>query len=436
MTLWIIVTVLCCLASIVAAIPLIRRYDRPAALPAPMAANAVRPGTLLWRRAALVCCLGFLIVGGTGYYASMIQTGPVPAPAANISRNLDRAAPVSGVGDVDVKIASLAARMQQNPDDAEGWRMLGWSYFNTQRYGEAAEAYARAAKLQPDNNDFQSSYAEAMVQASGGQVTPDSRKIFESVLMRDAADLRSRFYIALAREQTGDLDEALKLWTALATDAPADAAWFGDVNARIAGLQTRTIGKAPDDSVGGQASTSQSPLIIAGKDHQAATAKMIAKLAARLEASPLDRDGWVMMIRSRSVTGDMSGARQALAKAQAVFAGDPATLKQIKALSGSLGIAAGRAGDPAAEDVAAITAFPEADQKAMIRGMVEGLAERLAASPHDAEGWIRLIRSRVVLNEPDLARQALRTALAEFVGEAEATVKISEAARGLGLMFD
>ena len=65
---------------------------------------------------------------------------------------------------------------------------------------------------------------------------------------------------------------------------------------------------------------------------------MIARLAARLESNPLDRDGWAMMIRSRSVIGDMAGARAALTRARSIFAGDAATLKVIEAVAGSLGV--------------------------------------------------------------------------------------------------
>ncbi len=44
-----------------------------------------------------------------------------------------------------------------------------------------------------------------------------------------------------------------------------------------------------------------------------------------------------------------------------------------------------------------------AERESMIRSMVESLASRLETSPADAEGWIRLIRSRVVLSERDKA---------------------------------
>ncbi len=137
---------------------------------------------------------------------------------------------------------------------------------------------------------------------------------------------------------------------------------------------------------------------------------MIAKLAARLEANPRDRDGWAMMIRSLKVKGDIAGAADALKKATEVFADDPATSAQIADLAKSLGVAADASSQVPAtsapviteKDVAAVKALPADDQQAMIKGMVDNLAAKLAQSPRDSEGWIRLIRSRMVLNQPDL----------------------------------
>ena len=54
---------------------------------------------------------------------------------------------------------------------------------------------------------------------------------------------------------------------------------------------------------------------------------------------------------------------------------------------------------------------PDSDQSAMIDGMVSGLAERLQREPDDVEGWLRLIRSYVVLGRPDEAAAAARGAL-------------------------
>ena len=78
----------------------------------------------------------------------------------------------------------------------------------------------------------------------------------------------------------------------------------------------------------------------------------------------------------------------------------------------------------------------DGDRQAMIRGMVERLAEKLAASPHDADGWLRLIRSRMVLRQPDLAREALQKAVAEFSGDAVTSEVIAASARELGIAAD
>ncbi len=46
------------------------------------------------------------------------------------------------------------------------------------------------------------------------------------------------------------------------------------------------------------------------------------------------------------------------------------------------------------------------DQQAMIRSMVDGLAQKLEADPRNLDGWLRLIRARVVLKETDVAQGA------------------------------
>src|SRR5262249_20406103 len=92
----------------------------------------------------------------------------------------------------------------------------------------------------------------------------------------------------------------------------------------------------------------------------------------------------------------------------------------------------GRSG-PSAEDVRAAEAMTPPDRSAMIRGMVDGLAARLEQSPQDVEGWIKLIRSRVVLGESDRARQALERALAIFDNAPQERSQIAAAARELGI---
>ena len=88
---------------------------------------------------------------------------------------------------------------------------------------------------------------------------------------------------------------------------------------------------------------------------------------------------------------------------------------------------------PTAGQMAAASALPASDQQAMINGMVGGLAARLAANPDDVEGWVRLIRSRMVLNDRAAAARDVATARRTFATQAEKLAAINRAAVEYGL---
>jgi cytochrome c-type biogenesis protein CcmH len=98
-------------------------------------------------------------------------------------------------------------------------------------------------------------------------------------------------------------------------------------------------------------------------------------------------------------------------------------------------LAALGAGPDATQDgvAAKIEALPEAGRMNAIRGMVEGLASRLAQNGQDLEGWLRLVRSYTVLHEPGKARAALIDAKRNLAGDPSALARIEALARELGL---
>jgi cytochrome c-type biogenesis protein CcmH len=220
-------------------------------------------------------------------------------------------------------IDMLAKRLEANPEDPDGWRMLGWSYFNTQRFDDSAAAYARAVALAPTDLDYKSAYAEALVQAAQGIVVPKAQEIFAEVLKADPKEERARFYDALAKEQAGDLPLALDRWIALLADAPDNAGWVPDVKQRVADLGEKTRRDVSGVLTNATVRPNLAEGGVAQIDQQAMVDDMIGKLAAKLEANPRDRDGWAMMIRSLKVKGDMEGAKASLTKALAIFAADP-----------------------------------------------------------------------------------------------------------------
>ena len=69
----------------------------------------------------------------------------------------------------------------------------------------------------------------------------------------------------------------------------------------------------------------------------------------------------------------------------------------------------------------------------MINQMVDGLAQRLKENGNDLKGWLRLMRSYMVLGKPEAARQALADARKAFDGNGEALDQLDAFAKTLGL---
>ncbi|MGQ0659488.1 tetratricopeptide repeat protein [Sphingosinicella sp.] len=77
--------------------------------------------------------------------------------------------------------------------------------------------------------------------------------------------------------------------------------------------------------------------------------------------------------------------------------------------------------------------LPPGEQQRMAQGMVERLAARLRQNPRDANGWMMLMRSYMVQQQPDQAREALRSALAAFANDAATQTRLRTAAQELNV---
>ena len=109
-------------------------------------------------------------------------------------------------------------------------------------------------------------------------------------------------------------------------------------------------------------------------------------------------------------------------------------VEQALAESGKRSLASGDAAKgPSASDVDAASSMSPQDREAMIKDMVAGLDEKLRQNPRDPEGWMRLVRSYVVLGKADQARDALGRAIAVFGADSDEARKFTAFAASLGL---
>jgi cytochrome c-type biogenesis protein CcmH len=243
----------------------------------------------------------FLLISGIGAAFSYVESAPEAAgPEETISfsgpdgemlthltdyaRSIGTEQPSSMTAagellpDVNAMIERLAARLETTPQDVEGWRLLGWSYFHTARYEHAATAFGRALVLDPSSAELKLSFEEAKAKAKVSK--SDSLEI-ASPLQTEAVDIG------------GDGLSVEKVTTPEAMPAP---------------------------------------------EREAAIRSMVDGLAHRLESSPRDVDGWIRLMRSRLVLGERDVAATAFRKAREVFVDDSAESAKIMAAAIDLGL--------------------------------------------------------------------------------------------------
>jgi cytochrome c-type biogenesis protein CcmH len=219
-------------------------------------------------------------------------------------------------------IAAIEARVKAVPDDAEAWRMLGTSFSEAGRFGEAATAFKRTTQLVPDKAESWSNYAEALVLAGKGDVAPDAKAAFATALARDAKDVRARYFLAVAKDISGDHRGAIDDWFALLKDSPADAPWQSNVRGLIEQVAAKQkidikarLSALPAAPTGPSSEQGQAVKGMPADQQRAMIASMVDGLAKRLEGNPKDVEGWTMLMRSYAALDRKGEAKAALSRA-------------------------------------------------------------------------------------------------------------------------
>ncbi len=294
-------------------------------------------GRRLRQVAAVVIVLG-LPVGAVTLY------GRIGSPNLQGQPFADRQA------DPEFKMTSMAERLAndlKNKPEPDGYATLAETYTALHRYPEAVEAFRQAIALGAVDSEMLSSMAEAMVLGNDGSVVPEARQTFQQALTLDKDDPRARFYLGLAKAQIGKFAEAVSIWRDLEKGSPQGAPWLGMLKehieqyAKLGGFDPASIDPVPPVPAGVASAKGPNPHAAATNDGPPAAAlpgmpsgeaaaavmaqspeereqtirSMVAGLAARLEQSPDDRDGWLRLSRAYEVLGEPDKAREAANRA-------------------------------------------------------------------------------------------------------------------------
>ncbi len=314
-----------------------------------------------WGTATLAAVLGLVPVGAVSLYL-MVGSPTLPGlpHAERVARATEsRLAQVPA--DIRDSVQAMRLVVEQTPDDAAAWLELGRLYRRAELHGQAVEALqsARSLGVAPDERPMLlAEMGESLLLSQQGRVTPRVRDLFLDALRANRDEPRARFYLGMDAAQSGEPERALAIWRDLSADSAEDAPWMPMLR--------------------------QSMAMVAQENN--------IMPASIKPAHPLDLAAGAPVERVEAPAGAGEAAIPPGARTDA----EPDIGAQTRA--------------EADANRASGEGFSE-DERAMIEGMVSGLAARLEANPDDPDGWLRLARAYVVMDRWDDARAAANRAV-------------------------
>jgi len=147
---------------------------------------------------------------------------------------------------VESMVQNLAKRLEENPDDLNGWIMLGRSYNVLERYDLAAQAYEKAYTLSPNQPELLADFAEVLSLTAGSSMAGRPIELIKEALRLDPNNIKALWLAGIAAYQAGERNAALTVWQKLAALLPP-----GDGNGK---LVNEAIDRVKSELQGGIAS--------------------------------------------------------------------------------------------------------------------------------------------------------------------------------------
>jgi cytochrome c-type biogenesis protein CcmH len=117
--------------------------------------------------------------------------------------------------EVNKMVEGLAEKMKANPDDAQGWLMLGRSYKVLEQHGKAVDAFAHAYQLLGDQAEIMLLYADALAFVNDKNLTGKPAELVFKALALEPDNMNALWLGGMAKAQQGDTATAITLWKKL-----------------------------------------------------------------------------------------------------------------------------------------------------------------------------------------------------------------------------
>jgi cytochrome c-type biogenesis protein CcmH len=239
-------------------------------------------------------------------------------------------------------VAELRDTVAKRPDDLRGHELLANHEARLGRFAAARLAKGRAIEIKGTENttDDYTDWAELMIIAAGGYVSPLAETALGNAIKIDPTNPRARYYSGLDLAQNGRPDLALRLWSDLLREGPPEAPWIGPIRAQIADVARLAGAPAPDlpDLPGPDAEQIEDAQNLSAEERQEMIRGMVQQLSARLATQGGNASEWARLIQAYGVLGETDRAAAIWGEAQSVFAADPIAIDELLDAARAAGI--------------------------------------------------------------------------------------------------
>jgi len=196
-----------------------RRALEDVAVGAPGAATAAPGG-----KALPIALGGALLVGAVLFYMAIGSPQAIDPPTVREGH--------FGMEDIDRMVAGMAAKLESDPENYQGWAMLARSYKVLERYPEAVAAYQRTGPLLDSSAELLVDYADAQAVVDRG-FSPKVLALIDKALKLDPTNLQGLWLRGTAAFEARQYAKALTDWERLLALLPPDSEEAGIVRGNI-----------------------------------------------------------------------------------------------------------------------------------------------------------------------------------------------------------
>jgi len=143
------------------------------------------------------------------------------------------------LAEINKMVDGLAEKMKNNPDDAQGWLMLGRSYRFQQQYPKAVDAFANAYRLLGDQAEVMLLYADAIAYVNDKNLAGKPAELVFKALALEPDNMNALWLGGMAKAQQGDAVTAIKLWKKLAALLPPGSDSQQEIQGLLAKIESR-----------------------------------------------------------------------------------------------------------------------------------------------------------------------------------------------------